>query len=79
MRKHSRMNKKTFYIDDITECIVELATEAVLDTEMLPVATADLKAVTKKNGWDFTWKSFVSLPDVQVFKLIIASDPDQKI
>ena len=45
-----------FEIDKITESIENADTGESLDTLVLPLTQADLKQVTKKNGWLFDWK-----------------------
>ena len=37
---------------------------------------ADLKQVTKKNGWPFNWKSELDAPDREVYKLTIQGNPN---
>jgi len=56
-----------FEIDKITESIESVETGERFDTLVLPVGEADLRGVTKKNGWLFNWKS--ELEDYQVYKL----------
>jgi len=41
----------------------------------LSVTKADLKEVTKKNGWLFDWKLEFSQPNHSVFKLIAEKEP----
>ncbi|HEY0066975.1 MAG TPA: hypothetical protein VGB46_06425, partial [Flavisolibacter sp.] len=48
-----------FHIDKVTECIEEVSTGKTFDTEILPVTREDLKAVVKKNGWNFPWKTYL--------------------
>ena len=64
-----------FEIDKITELIESVETGERFDTLVLPVGEADLRGVTKKNGWLFDWKS--ELEDYQVYKLVVTEkEPD---
>ena len=65
-----------FEIDKITESIEDALTGEVYKTLVLPVTQADLKEVTKKNGWNFDWKSEVSMSEKQVYKLVIEQKPN---
>ncbi|WP_461256698.1 hypothetical protein [Treponema sp. R80B11-R83G3] len=64
-----------FEIDKITESIENAETGETLDTLVLPVTKADLKEITKKNGWLFDWKLEFSYPDRQVYKLVTEKEP----
>jgi len=64
-----------FEIDKITESIENTETGETLDTLVLPVTKADLKEITKKNGWLFDWKLEFSKPEHQVYKLVTEKDP----
>ena len=64
-----------FEIDKITNSIENVKTGEVLKTLVLPLEKADLKEITKKNGWLFDWKYEFSLPEHQVFKLVSVNDP----
>jgi len=74
------MKKKDFLIDKITECIEEVATGKIFETDLkLVTKAAELKGVTKRNGWDFKWKEFLKIPGRQVYKLVIKDDPNNVI
>jgi len=64
-----------FEIDKITESIENAETGETLDTLVLPVTSADLKEITKKNGWLFNWKLEFANPERQVYKLILEKEP----
>jgi hypothetical protein len=68
-----------FHIDKVTECIEEVSTGKIFDTDILRVTREDLKAVLKKNGWNFPWKSYVKLEERHVYKLVKLKDPAQEI
>ena len=64
-----------FEIDKITESIENAETGETLDTLVLPVTKADLKEITKKNGWLFNWKLELDEPEHQVYKLVTEKEP----
>ena len=45
------------WIDGLTNSIVNTISGDNLPTEVIEVASSDLKLVTKANGWNFNWKS----------------------
>lgn len=58
-------------MDALTKCIRNRISGDSFSTEVLPVSRADLKPITKKNGWNFNWKSELEQDDRKVYKLII--------
>ena len=75
------MVKQTKYhleieIDKLTKSIVNTISGDSFPTDVHPVAKADLKNITKKNGWLFNWTSEFKLTDRQVFKLTIRNNPE---
>ena len=64
-----------FEIDKITESIENAETGETLNTLVLPVTEADLKQVTKKNGWLFDWKLAYNQTGHQLYKLVAEQEP----
>ena len=64
-----------FEIDKITNSIENAETGEVLKTLVLPLEKADLKEITKKNGWLFNWKLEFSFPERKVSKLVTIKEP----
>jgi hypothetical protein len=64
-----------FEIDKITESIESAETGERFDTLVLPAGEADLRGVTKKNGWLFDWKLELAKKR-QVYKLVTEKEPD---
>ena len=64
-----------FEIDKITESIENARTGEVYKTLVLPVTQADLKEVSKKNGWLFDWKFEFSESGHQMYKLVTEKEP----
>src|ERR1700750_81921 len=73
------MRGLAFYIDKITGCIEKVSTGHRFETEVVPVNQQDLKNVLKKNGWSFSWKSFLKMPSCEVYQLLIRSDKLKQI
>lgn len=64
-----------FIIDKITNSIENVLTGDSFSTEIALVTLADLKVVTKKNGWLFDWKYELKQPEREVYKLTIPNNP----
>jgi hypothetical protein len=62
-------------IDKLTNSISNVISGDSFPTDVHPVSQADLKNITKKNGWLFNWASEFKLSDRQVFKLTILNNP----
>jgi hypothetical protein len=63
-------------IDKLTNSILNTVLGDSFETDVLPVTKADLKNITKKNGWLFSWVSESKIIDRQVLKLVIRDEPD---
>lgn len=75
------MPKQTKYqlgieIDRLTNSIFNTISGDSFPTDVHPVKKADLKNVTKKNGWFFNWANELQLSDRQVYKLTIRNNPE---
>jgi len=64
-----------FEIDKITESIENAETGEALETLVLPVTEADLKEITKKNGWLFDWRLEYNQIGHKTFKLVTKKEP----
>jgi hypothetical protein len=60
-----------FIIDKLTNSIENVITNDSFATEISVLTNADLKTVSKKNGWLFNWKDEFKEPSRDVFKLTI--------
>lgn len=72
--------KETIYhigieIDRLTNSITNTISGDSFPTEVLPVTKADLKSITKKGGWKFSWKIEAGLDNREVYKLTIEGNP----
>ena len=75
------MKKDTKYhldirIDKLTNSILNTISGDSFPTDVPPVTKADLKNVTKKTGWLFSWATELKFTDRQVFKLTIRDNPN---
>ncbi|WP_316847589.1 hypothetical protein [Pedobacter psychrodurus] len=64
-----------FFIDKLTNSIENVVTGDCFQTEVSLVSTSDLKAITKKNNWQFDWKYEHKQPEREVYKLTIIGNP----
>ena len=62
-------------VDKLTNSIQNTISGDSFPTLVLPLGKADLKNITKKNGWQFAWAAESRLADRQVYKLTIDNNP----
>jgi len=74
--KISKNIQLDFIIDKLTNSIQNTISGDSFATEILRLTKADLKQVTKKNGWNFDWKTELSDNRKEVFKLTIQNNPN---
>ena len=60
-----------FIIDKLTNSIENMVTGDSFATEISVITKADIKLITKTNGWVFNWLDEVKAPAREVFKLTI--------
>ena len=65
-----------FIVDKLTNSIQNIISGDSFATEVLHLTMADLKQVTKKNGWNFDWKIELADNKKEVFKLTITNNPN---
>ncbi len=65
-----------FEVDKLTNSIENVLSGDSFATDITPLSKADLKKVTKKNGWLFNWAVEFKQGDRELFKLTIAQNPD---
>ena len=61
-----------FLIDKLTNSIENVTTGDSFQTVVSLLTTSDLKAISKKNDWEFDWKSEFKQPEREVYKLTIS-------
>lgn len=63
-----------FEVDKLTNSIENVITGDSFATDIILISRADLKTVTKKNGWAFDWKEELKQPERDVYKLTIVNN-----
>ncbi len=63
-----------FIIDKLTNSVENILTGDSFHTDITLVSVADLKTITKKNGWAFDWKYELKQPEREVYKLTIVNN-----
>jgi len=64
-----------FVIDKLTNSIENVQTGDNFPTEISLLNSAEIKNITKKNGWSFNWKSEFKRPERDIYKLTIVGNP----
>lgn len=64
-----------FEVDFLTNSIRNTVSGDSFRTEVLRLTTADLKQVTRKNGWNFNWRTELNNNSKEVYKLTIVDNP----
>ena len=73
MKKRTKQIPLDFIIDKLTNSIENILTGDSFHTDVSLVSGADLKTITKKNGWVFDWKYELKQPQREVYKLTITN------
>ena len=63
-----------FEIDKLTNSIENVVTGDSFLTDVSVITLADLKTITKKNNWQFDWKSEYKHPEREIYKLTIVNN-----
>ncbi|MEO5569866.1 MAG: hypothetical protein ABIT08_17480 [Bacteroidia bacterium] len=63
-----------FVIDKLTNSIENVVTGDSFQTSIIRISTQDLKNITTKNGWVFSWKIEFQQPEREVYKLTIVNN-----
>ena len=74
MKKAKRIHLD-FVIDKLTNSIQNKISGDSFETEVSRLTLADIKQVTKKNGWNFNWKQELANNSREVYKLTIINNP----
>ena len=73
--KPNKLVHLDFVIDKLTNSVRNIVSGDSFDTEVLFLTKTDLKQITKKNGWNFAWRSELANSSREVYKLTIANNP----
>ena len=63
-----------FLIDKLTNSIENVTTGDSFQTVVSLLTTSDLKAISRKNDWEFDWKSEFKQAEREIYKLTIAGN-----
>jgi hypothetical protein len=72
--KKSRQTGLDFEVDKLTNSIENVVTGDSFPTDITLISSTDLRTVTRKNGWQFDWKSELKAPARDVYKLTIVNN-----
>ncbi len=65
-----------FIIDKLTNSIENVQSGDSFPTDIALLSNAELRSITKKNGWGFNWGAEFKIPERDVFKLTITNNPN---
>ena len=65
--------KLDLLIDNLTPCLIELATNELKQTVFSVASAEELEGLQKK-GWNFDWSVYNTNPGINVYKLMIKDD-----
>ncbi len=74
--KKRKETELDFEVDFLTNSIRNTVSGDSFQTEVLRLTKADLKQITKKNGWNFNWKKELDDNTREVYKLTIVNNPN---
>ena len=72
--KKSKQIGLDFEVDKLTNSVENVVTGDSFPTDITLISSADLKTVSKKNGWAFDWKLEFKNPARDVYKLTIVNN-----
>jgi hypothetical protein len=72
--RKTRRTGLDFVIDKLTNSIENTITGDSFTTNVIHLTRDDLKTITKKNGWVFDWKSELTQPEREIYKLTIVEN-----
>lgn len=74
MKKRNQLGLD-FEVDKLTNSIENVKSGDCFPTEISLLTKAEVKGMTKKNGWRFNWTSELKIPSREVYKLTITNNP----
>lgn len=75
MKEHTYI-ELDFVIDKLTNSIQNVVTGDSFRTVVTRLTKSDLKKITKKNGWNFNWKTELENDKLEIYKLSIEENTD---
>ena len=73
MKKRAKIGLD-FEIDELTNSIKNLISGDSFSTDISRITKADLKNITKKEGWQFDWRLELKHPERDIYKLTIVNN-----
>ena len=64
-----------FIIDKLTNSIENVQSGDSFPTDISLLTKADIKNITKNNGWRFSWATEIKIPERDIYKLTITNNP----
>jgi hypothetical protein len=68
--------EQSFLIDKLTDSILNTISGDSFQTEVSRLTSIDLKIITKKNDWNFDWRTEFLDIKKEVYKLTIINNPN---
>ncbi|MCD4789994.1 MAG: hypothetical protein K8R37_08350 [Bacteroidales bacterium] len=72
----NKIIEQDFIIDRLTNSILNTISGDSFPTEVSILTKSDLKNITKKNGWNFNWKTEFKNEKSEQYKLTIVNNPN---
>ena len=76
MVKKRKETALDFEVDKLTNSIENIKSGDSFPTEISLLTKAELKDLTKKNGWQFNWTIELKTPTREIYKLTITNNPN---
>jgi hypothetical protein len=64
-----------FIIDKLTNSIENVQSGDSFPTEIFLLNNAELRNITRKNGWQFNWANEIKKPERDIYKLTVMNNP----
>jgi hypothetical protein len=74
--KKNRQSGLSFIIDRPANSIINIITGDSFPTDISIIGRADLKSITPRHGWQFSWNDELTHPERDVYKLTIVNNQD---
>lgn len=74
--KKQKETELDFIVDKLTNSVENVQSGDSFQTEVSLLVSAELKNITKKNGWNFDWKNEFKQPQREIYKLTIVNNPN---
>lgn len=72
----NKIIEQDFIIDRLTDSVLNTISGDSFSTEVSILTKSDLKNITKKNGWNFNWRTEFKNEKSEQYKLTIVNNPN---